>query len=501
MAQLLTAAGLDDADYPAWPEAKRLELLTQELRSPRPLAHGLAQLGAEAQDVLDGYRTLASHGEEFGYDGLGSLIVSMTRSVSDLLAVYVLAREAGLVRPTADGLVCRLPVMPLFETVEDLAAAPDILHRFLQHPITERSLPRHHDRPVQQVMLGYSDSAKAAGIFAGQWALYQAQKQLTAVARLFGVTVRFFHGRGGTVSRGAGPTHRFLEALPHGSLAGLFRATEQGETISQKYANLLTAAYNLELLLAGVTATTLRHQRAAPDVDDLDAVMQHLAAHSQQAYQDLLAEPGFLTYFAQATPIDAIEESRIGSRPTRRTGERTLEDLRAIPWVFSWTQSRHYLPGWYGLGYALQQLAREQPAVFERLEQAIPRWPYLRYVLGSIETNLVSADLDIMRQYAGLVGDADVRHRVFHLITHEYLRTRRFLERVLGGNVQTRRPRLWSTVQWRAAGLRALHEMQIRLLSQWRDCLAAADAAGAAALLPRVLLSVNALASGLRTTG
>ncbi len=500
-AQLLTAAGVDAAEYPTWPPAKRLEFLRRELQSPQPLTRGGVELGAAARETLECYRLLASHGEEYGYDGLGSLIVSMTRSAADLLVVFLFAREAGLLRPSPAGPTCRLPVTPLFETVEDLAAAPAILREFLREPFTRANHISFGGRPLQQVMLGYSDSAKAAGLVSGQWALHRAQQALHEVAREAGVGLLFFHGRGGTISRGAGPTHRFLEALPHGSLCGAFRTTEQGETISQKYANLNTATFHLELLTAGVAATKLIHTRPLQTDGGLTPVLDALAARSQAAYEALLAAPGFLAFFGQATPIDAIEEARIGSRPSRRTGRRTLDDLRAIPWVFSWNQARFYLPGWYGVGAALEELAANDPATFAALGARAATWPVWRYLLMNIETSLASVDPEIMAQYAALVTDPAIRRRFLDDIAAEYRRTRDTLARLLGGGFEARRPRLWDTLVRRAPALRLLHRMQIAALAEWRDALRNNDANRVAAALARVLLSVNAVASGLRTTG
>jgi phosphoenolpyruvate carboxylase len=264
LAQLMDAAGLDGSQWEEWTENERLRFLEKELRSPRPFLHTSASAGAEADTVLGCFRVLATHIGRYGADGLGALIVSMTRRLSDLLIVYVLAREAGLTRSLPEGLVCVLPVVPLFETLDDLEAAPSILGAFLDEPMTRRSLNflswnwgREKLAITQQVMVGYSDSNKDSGIFASQWGLQKAQARLAQLGRDTGVRIRFFHGRGGTVSRGAGPTHRFLEALPNNSLCGDIRLTEQGETIAQKFGHFVTATYNLELLLAGVTATTI----------------------------------------------------------------------------------------------------------------------------------------------------------------------------------------------------------------------------------------------------
>ncbi|MGL4401678.1 MAG: phosphoenolpyruvate carboxylase, partial [Luteolibacter sp.] len=258
ISQLLTAAGVADGEnYGSWPEEKRLAFLNTELKSTRPFLHDDLRIGEQADNVLDTYRVLVRHRKHWGSPGLGSLIVSMTRQLSDLLGVYLLAREAGLMELTPEGLVCPLQVVPLFETMDDLDRSPGILRSYLEHPLTRRSAVKF---PEQQVMLGYSDSNKDCGILAAQFALHRAQTALTTVGRESGVKLCFFHGRGGTISRGAGPTHWFMAALPHGAMSGGFRMTEQGETIAQKYANVANATYNLELLLAGAAVTTAHHR-------------------------------------------------------------------------------------------------------------------------------------------------------------------------------------------------------------------------------------------------
>lgn len=533
IAQLLVAGGLDGADFPRWPEEKRRALFDRELASPRPFALAEAVVGEDARDVLDVYRMLARHRDAFGLEAVGALVVSMTRSVSDLLAIYLFAREVGLVRYTEGGLACELPVVPLFETIEDLAHSPAILGEFLDHPVTRRSLALQETpvglraleaclpaarpnaspgagavpgAPTVQVMLGYSDSCKDGGILQSQWSLHQAQHALVEAAHSRGARVRFFHGRGGTVSRGAGPTHRFLDALPLGALSGDFRMTEQGETIAQKYANLGTATYHLELLVAGVCATTLRHRVADESTTlshaaALHAVLDELARRSRESYEGLTGEAGFLDYFAEATPIDAVEHARIGSRPPRRTGRRTLEDLRAIPWVFSWNQSRHYLPGWYGVGSALEALFEADRARFDALSAEAARWPFLRYVLTNVESNVASADAEMIGLYAGLVRDDEVRQRFHARVLSELDRTRRMLDLMHGAPLPERRPRMWRTLQRRAAGLRALHAFQVEALAAWRAARRDGDERAEERLLPTVLQSVNAIASGLRTTG
>lgn len=504
MAQLLKAAGVPDGEnFPDWSEEKRLELLRRELLSPRPFLgpNNHLGLGPEADAVLSCYDTLREHIREHGREGLGSLIISMTRQLSDLLVIPVLAREAGLTEWHHGTLSSPLPIVPLFETLDDLERSPKLLKEFLSEPVAKASLDRRHGHlPVQQVMIGYSDSNKDCGILASQWGLHEAQEEMTRVAGEEGVALRFFHGRGGTISRGAGPTHLFLDALPPGALQGDHRMTEQGETIAQKYANVSTSTYHLELLLAGVTGISLAGKRSERDIKICSGIADFLAKASRKAYRNLIEAPGFITFYDQATPIDALESSRIGSRPKRRSGQRSLADLRAIPWVFSWNQCRYYLPGWFGVGSALEALEKEQPEKFKTLQKDLRNYSFLYYVLSNVETNIASAELSIMRDYAELVTDTEIRERIFGMISEEFERTREQLKKVFGASLDERRPRMGKTLLLRASALALLHEQQIETIRDWRTAQKE-NPAKAEALLPRVLLSINAIASGLRTTG
>ncbi len=523
VAELLEAAGFEDCDFPNWPEEKRVEFLNHELSRARPFTAPNAVLGENAQNVLSCYRVLVEHMKNNGRAGLGALIISMTRSLSDLLAVYLLAREVGLAFKTPDGLVCPLPVVPLFETLEDLHNAEGILRSFLEHPLTRRSLPLQSqayeyltinellerdsyplpegDKPAQQVMLGYSDSNKDAGILASQWALHCTQKKLLAVGDDLGVGIFFFHGRGGTVSRGSGPTDRFLEALPKGALATGMRMTEQGESISQKYANHLTGSVNVELLTAGAVGVHLQAKRGNGIAPRTNEVTEHLATLSRKAYRGLLDQENFMTFYSQATPIDVLENSRIGSRPARRTGQRTLNDLRAIPWVFSWNQSRFYLPGWFGMGSALQALRDESPDDFQYFCRHSLETPFLRYVLYNVESSLAAADLEIARSYANLVAEEDVREEFFEIITREHALAVEMFTDIFQGPLAERRPRFVMTLRLRDTSLQMLHHQQVNLLRKWRAAQKNGDDVETDTLLPHLLLSVNAIASGLRTTG
>ena len=508
VAQLLAAAGIAGEDFPKWGETRRLELLTAELRSPRPFVHSGEKVGAESDATLSCYRTLSKHIAGHGARGLGSLIVSMTRSVSDLLVVYLLGREAGLLTGVGDDTHCLLPVVPLFETIEDLHGSVDILDTFLAHPITRRTLEKRRDAGltrdlVQQVMIGYSDSNKDGGIVASQWGLYRAQQRLTEVGKKHGVRILFFHGRGGTISRGSGPTHRFLDALPTGSVNGGFRMTEQGETISQKYANFSTASYNLELLVAGTARKTLEvPAKDTKALREVEAAMDRLAELTRAAYRDFVDTEGFFRFFREATPIDVIECAKIGSRPSRRTGAASIEDLRAIPWVFSWSQSRFYLSGWYGVGSGLANLKKENPAAFEAIRRQVRTLPSLRYIMTNASTSVATANVAVMKLYAGMVEDATIRNRFMKKAVAEHELTGEMLFELFGTLQTESRPRLKKVLDLREQAVGTLHKRQVELIREWRELLKHADTRKEAdKLLPKLLLSVNAIASGLQTTG
>lgn len=515
LVQLLKLAFPREAKaYPTWNETERLTFLNQELKTTRPLTHRYTPVGHEATETLKCLRTCLDELRHHGRAGVGSLIVSMTRSLSDLLTVYLLCREAGLVIPHRKQPVCLLPIVPLFETESDLEQGPTIMEAFLNHPVTRNSQPfwdasldhemgdkwlrrprpaRTRSQPRQQVMVGYSDSNKDCGIIASLWAIRRAQIQLTEIGQRLGVAIQFFHGRGGTISRGAGPTHRFLDALPGGTVLGGLRLTEQGETIGQKYSNILTASHNLELLLAGTLACRARPIEPT-DEEKWHAILDRLSTTSRTVYQELVRRPGFESFFHQATPIDVLQHSRIGSRPTARTGKRTIHDMRAIPWTFSWNQARFYLPGWFGAGSALESLYQEDKALFKTLANKVAEVPFLRYVFFNLEASLESADVNIMKEYASLVTNRQIRNEFLSLITDEHQRTQHWLQELLKTPIKIRRPRFFQTLHARDHGLRLLHQHQIKLLAQWRKHHKEATK-------NELLVVVNAIASGQRTTG
>jgi len=514
LAGLLALAGVADGEhYPDWDGERQRALLLSELSTRRPFSSAHAERPAEAAACVDVLRALARHRLQFGDAGLGALIVSMTRRADDLLAVYLLAREAELLDYGEDGALCPLEVVPLFETIDDLERAPGILDDYLSQPIVQRSLDYRRVRDgqpqaEQQVMVGYSDSGKDGGIVASFWSLYRAQEALADVGRRHGVRIRFFHGRGGTIGRGAGPTHRFVRALPPGSVAGDLRLTEQGETISQKYANRVTAAHHLELLSASTLAAAVRDRSGWRDPEHLREYLEQLSEHSRRSYRELIEAPDFLAFFASATPIDVIESSRIGSRPARRTGKRTLADLRAIPWVFAWNQSRFVLPGWYGFGSALHALRSARGEAFEALcaakTETAQRWAPWHYLVSNIATAWMTASPALMREYAALTPDTGLRERLLETIDREYTLTGELLQTLYDERpLSQARPRIHSALQRRHEALVPLHRHQIDLLRAWRAAGGAQGVANAdqEERLRQLLLSVNAIAAGLGATG
>lgn len=495
-AQLFSKIGIPDGEnFGSWSEEKRREFLVGELSNPRPFLSRYEEAGEKADGILAYFRLLATHLRKRGPDGLGQLIISMTRSVSDILLVQVLAREAGLAKRHSNGKWrSLLPVSPLFETGDDLAAASTILSEYL-------AIMGPHPSGVQPAMVGYSDSNKDAGVFASQWGIFKGQEAMTAACRKEGVVPQFFHGRGGTIGRGAGPTRWFLRALPEGALAGPVRVTEQGEVLPRKYGHEGNAHFHLELLTAGVTRVVgLRNHRSTP-VDECRQSLDALSRESDKAYRRLLDAEGFIDFYRTATPIDALETGVFGSRPSRRTGKKaSLKDLRAIPWVFSWTQARFYLPGWYGVGSGLEAIGEE---AFQNIKDNLQNFDFLRYVFTNIESSLASANPETMKHYASLCPNDELRERLLGQILAEYEKTRTSVHNLFGREFDARRPRMEKTLAVREVPLKVLHKQQITLLENWRKSgsqIEAEDGRFDRNFLA-LQLTINAISSGLRETG
>ena len=482
--------------------------ILKELDNNRPFINRTDHLRSDrAKEAVKVFNTLGKHIHRYSEQALGSLIVSMTRNVYDLFSVYLFVREAGLSHYSSNGLICPLPVVPLFETIDDLIDSPQILDIFLSHPVTRNSMEyirkqNNWKKPVQEVMIGYSDSNKDGGIMASAWYLSYAQMKLTEIGTKHGVNIRFFHGKGGTISRGAGPTHWFLRSLQHGTLNGMIRVTEQGETIERKYANKVNASYNLELLLAGTAHQTILNKIEGhkPNLKQ-QKLITLLADESYKAFKEFTQQPDFLEFYQQATPIDAIESSKIGSRPARRTGKHSLSDLRAIPWVFSWTQSRMHISSWFGVGSTLSQLQQQQPEMYSELKRLVKSDNFVRYVLTNIDTSLAATDEEVMKLYANLVENQTTRNHILNQLLTELGLTRSAMLELLGTPLAERRQSHYQSTRLRAKALTPLHKAQVELLKRWRQARENNDEHSASVLLNRLLRSINAIANAMGTTG
>uniref|UniRef100_UPI003D6A0CD9 phosphoenolpyruvate carboxylase n=1 Tax=Lewinella sp. TaxID=2004506 RepID=UPI003D6A0CD9 len=489
ISQILQAAGFKDFDFANWDMDKRFQFINKELQSKRPFLVLGDSCGPEADKVLAYYHVLRRHVLRYGTDGIGSIIVSMTRDVTDLLVVYLFLREVGLLNHP-------IPVVPLLETIDDLQAGDRILGDFLSHPVT---INRRHNN-FQEVMLGYSDSNKDGGILASRWNIFKAEEQLSKAAARHNTALCFFHGRGGTISRGGGKYHRFLDSMPAGSVSGAIKITVQGETIAQQFANLKNATYNLEMLLAGTARQVMQLQDPPALASPLLEAMEQLTQLAQQTYPSLIDHPGFIPFYTQATPIDVLEQSKIGSRPARRTGTHSLADLRAIPWVFSWNQARFNLTGWYGVGTALRQLEKQAPECWETLHDASTDWPLLYYTLIEVETSLLNSDPVIMEAFAELVDEKDIRNELMALLLQDRESGLRQITELFGQPATDRRMSQLQNTKRRGRVLENLHQLQLQYLKAWRVARETTPEI-AEPLLKKLLLLTNGIAGGLKSTG
>ncbi|MFS4415553.1 phosphoenolpyruvate carboxylase [Maribacter sp. 2307ULW6-5] len=492
MEQILKASGAEDHAYGSWSEEKRLVFIHAELERNRPFLVAHTRCGEEADNVLGYLKVVKKYVDGYGTAGIGSVIVSMTRSLSDLLVVHLFLREVGLKE-------AKLSVVPLLETIDDLMAGPDILEAFLGHPFVQEQREGKTDF-VQEVMLGYSDSNKDGGILTSKWNIYRAEEKLTQTGNRLGVKLRFFHGRGGTISRGGGKIHRFLESMPPGAMSGDVKMTVQGETIANQFANRINASYNLEMFLSGTARQAMLRPNGKEHEERLFGILDSLVNSSREQYRRLLDHPKFISFYSQATPIDVLEQSKIGSRPARRTGQRSLNDLRSIPWVFSWNQSRFNLTGWYGTGTALRKLKEQQPNDFNFLKEKAAAWPFLKFGLIQIETNLLNSNTRIMQVFAELVADTETRASLMEMILADYHSGLEHIEELMGERASERRVSRLENNKLRKASLDVLHRIQVASLTEWRS-LRETDPEAANAMLPNLLLLVNALAGGLKATG
>lgn len=486
VADLLRVAGVCP-DYLALDEEARLALLAEELGAGRLLFNPYAEYADETLKERAILLAAAGALECYGPRAIRTHIVSKTDAASDLLEVYLLLKEVGLYRPGEPG-ACPIQAAPLFETIEDLRASKPTLERLLREP---SALAVAQARGVQEVMIGYSDSNKDGSYLTSTWELHEASRALLTVTEAAGVRLQLFHGRGGAVGRGGGSSFAAVVAQPRGTVAGRIRITEQGEVIANKYGEPEVARRNLDALTCGVLLASFR-----PPADESfttrhgDAVAQ-LSTASMAAYRALVYETdGFVDYFRAATPIAEIAELKIGSRPASRTASTAIEDLRAIPWVFSWAQSRVMLPGWYGFGSAVQG------ADTARLQAMAGEWPFFRTLIQNMEMIMAKSDMTIARRYASLIPDRALADRIYGALQAEWTRTRDAVLAITGqDDLLGAQPELARLIQLRMPYVEPLNHVQVELIRRRR----AGDDD------PRVregiLLAINGVAAGLRNTG
>lgn len=494
VAELLARAGVE-SDYAGLDEAARVALLARELAGPRPLRSPHLEYSATTRSELAILATTAQGHERFGMRAVPHTVISHCTSVSDLLEVGVLLREAGLLRPGAPPRL-ELDIIPLFESIDDLERAHEILDAALRQPLYRAWVAARGE--TQEVMLGYSDSNKDGGFLTSSWSLYKASSALLEVAQRHGVRLRLFHGRGGSIGRGGGPSYDAILAQPAGTVDGALRLTEQGEVIASKYADPESGRRNLEILVAAVIEASLAERPRTDAQRDQDAqVMESLSALALHAYRALVREtPGFLDYFRASTPIAEIADLNIGSRPASRKGSARLEDLRAIPWVFSWSQCRVMLPGWYGFGSAVEAWVEREGRPLEMLRTMHARWPFFRTLLSNIDMVLAKTDLGIASRYAELVPDRALREQVLGMIASEWQRSWTWLRAITGQtDFLEDNPTLARSIRNRFPYLDPLNHLQIGLLKRYR-------AGDTDERTKRAIhLTINGVAAGLRNSG
>ncbi|TFV91672.1 phosphoenolpyruvate carboxylase [Oxalobacteraceae bacterium OM1] len=496
-------------NYAALGEEDKIALLLDELEKPRLLHSPYLAYSDETRSELEIVATAREIRQRYGDRAIRNYIISHTETVSDLLEVLLLQKESGLLRFDGAGEArAELMVIPLFETIPDLRCAADIMERFLSIPQVRRLVSAQGE--LQEVMLGYSDSNKDGGFLTSNWELYKAEKRLVRLFDGAGVKLRLFHGRGGTVGRGGGPSYEAILAQPAGTVNGQLRLTEQGEIIASKFSNPEIGRRNLELLVAAtLEASLMPHPNAGREAKKLaeyEAVMEELSDRAYRAYRNLVYEtPGFTDYFFSATPIAEIAELNIGSRPASRKASRRIEDLRAIPWGFSWGQCRLLLPGWYGFGSAvmswLEEEPREQKKRLNQLRAMFREWPFFATLLSNMDMVLSKTDLAVASRYAELVADRKLRNAIFKRIAEEHERSTACFATITGERERLAgNPLLARSIKNRFPYLDPLNHLQVELIKRHR----AATAEGRK-LDERVRrgihLSINGIAAGLRNTG
>ena len=494
-------------EWAALTETEKVALLEQEIGGRRPLVPTKLEFDDETNTTLGLFRLVSDRMEALGPAAVGSLILSMASDVSDVLAVLLLAKEARLadLQDGVDGW-SRVDVVPLFETIEDLENAPDVIDTLLSNSLYRRNVSLRGGS--QEVMVGYSDSNKDGGYLTANWKLYAAQARLATIAKRHGVTLRLFHGRGGAVGRGGGPAGKAILAQPPGSVQGRLKITEQGEVIAARYFDQDIAYRNLEQIVHAVLMASAEQGAGAGETPpEWAQVMEEVSDTAFRAYRALVYDdPHFVRFFQEATPVGELAQLNIGSRPPKRTASDRIEDLRAIPWVFSWMQSRYTLPGWYGVGAALAGYADKSPEHLMRLREMYRRWPFFTTMLDNSQMSLAKADMDIAARYARLVGDQKMAQRIYQTIAAEFERSVAIICRITDQDaLLDNQPVLQKSIRLRNPYVDPLSFLQVELLRRLRALPPEDDSEELKAqrrdLRAAVLLSINGVAAGVKNTG
>lgn len=471
--------------------------IVSELEKPMGFVPQFRDMSEEATELLGLLHLIRETLDGPDPKAIGTFILSMTQSADDVLGLYLLAKYCGLFSDPSSHETCRIRVVPLFETIEDLREGPAIMEALLANAVVRQSVQANGG--VQEIMLGYSDSNKDGGFFCASFELFEAQRRLIRVGRKSEIEISFFHGRGGSVSRGGAPAGRAIAAQPSGTVGGRMRVTEQGEVVSSKFANRGTALINLETLTSAVLLHTLKsssepEQRLLPDHQ---AAVEDIAQLSFKAYQKLAHDPALMTYFQTASPVEELALLKIGSRPARRFGAKGLSDLRAIPWVFAWSQNRHLLTGWYGLGYALDDFVSARGGAGLRLlKEMFVKSPGFRLAIDEVEKSLFLADMDVAEKYASLVPNRNDAERLYALIKHEHKRTSKVILELSGDKGLCER---FQGFRRRFDRVRPMvdqaNDWQVQLLKQTRGDKPTE------AMNMSLLMTMNCIAAGLGWTG
>lgn len=488
------APDLESEEWSQW--------LRDELARPLKVLPEFTTLDDRSVSTFGMFRMVRDCWNELDSEAFGHIILSMTQSVNDILGVYLLAKFGGLFGDEQSIDFCRIPIVPLFETIDDLRNAPGIMKELLNTPLIKRSIKDQGEGGSQEVMIGYSDSNKDGGFFTSNWELTKAQSNLTKTGEEAGIQLTFFHGRGGSVSRGGAPTGYAIAAQPVGSIKGKMRITEQGEVVSSKFANQGTAEFEMELLAASVFQHSLTemNEKETETKAEFDEALEALSSMAYVEYRRLFETENLIDYYNAASPVEELAKMNIGSRPARRFGAKSLNDLRAIPWVFAWTQNRHMVTGWFGVGSAIEQFIKVRGERGEELlKEMFEHSRIFKLVIDELEKTICLTDMEVSKAYSELVEDVELRDRVFSMIEAEFEKTKAAILKITGQDeLGTRFARFKRKLERRATILKRIGLKQVKLVKKYREC---DDPEQAKKELISLLLSINCVSSGLGWTG